>query len=261
MFQDKCYLPQLPDNNAGFSLVLTPGGDLLRCGGSESLGQSCDSFDVDGGVWKSHSTLTEQRKNSYAITFPSGTWIIGGDYSDTSTEFLPTNSNNWQPGPTAPGARFTHGGCMVKISATELLFIGGDGSGKQVCTYNPDTGVHDCKSSLLTYRLYLSCAVIGNNVIVSGGQTTDGTSLSSTEIIPLDNYQPRPGGNMGTPRYKHRLITAGGRYPKLLALGGVNGSQLTTSSIEEWDEVNEIWKKSPLQLKKSVASFGALAVP
>jgi len=269
IFQDKCYLPQMSDNNVGPNLVLTPDRVLLRCGGSsQSLRQTCDYFDVEGGVWKSHSQLRQPRQNSYAITVPIGTYIFAGDDSPASSEFLPANSNTWLKGPTIPGTGGIKAGCMVKVSATELLFIA---AGNQVVSYNTDafktsdTAGWELKSKLRTWRANPSCAVIGNNVIVSGGKALDNTILSSTEIIPLDNYQPRPGGNMLTPRSNHRLITVGGRYPRLLALGGLittpEGQLETSSSIEKWDDVNEEWEISPLQLKHPIGSFGALAVP
>ena len=219
----------------------------------------CYSLDVAGGSWRSHSTLINPRPSSTAITLSSGTYIFGGYTSPTTSDYLPAASKSWQAGPTIPG----HGhwrGCGVKVSATELLLIGGQQESlawsNQVIKYTESEGWQEMPS-LNQIPIMPSCAVIGNNVIVASG-------IISTEIIPLDTYQPRTGGGLLTHRIGHRLITVGGLYPRLLALGGgeedENGANFF-SSIEEWDEVKEQWNISPLKLKIPNSSFGALALP
>ena len=60
------------------------------------------------------------------------------------------------------------------------------------------------------------------------------------------------------------MVTVGGRHPQLLALGGAKGGTwhpTKLDSIEEWDEVTEQWKTSPIALNAPMDSFGAIALP
>ena len=60
------------------------------------------------------------------------------------------------------------------------------------------------------------------------------------------------------------MVTVGGRHPQLLALGGAKGGTwhpTQLDSIEEWDEVTEQWKASPITLNAPMDSFGAIALP
>ena len=59
------------------------------------------------------------------------------------------------------------------------------------------------------------------------------------------------------------MLTFGGLYPKVLAIGGDVSSGDTyslTDSIEEWVEDEETWKISPIALSTGKGSFGAVAI-
>ena len=128
-FQDKCPVPQLPKANGGHCLVVTPDNILLSCGGDASP-QTCYSLDVTGGVWNHHSTLREEREGSLAINLPSGAFIFGGMQSPQTSEYLPASDQTWQVGPTVPEGGIDRG-CVVKVSPTEILLIGGYSGGRE----------------------------------------------------------------------------------------------------------------------------------
>jgi len=263
LFQDNCPLPQLQDANSDNVLLLTPDNLLLSCGG-DSHAQTCNFLDVAAATWKEHSSLREVREGSVGITLPGGSYIFGGMQNPRTSEFLPANSQTWEEGPAIYGDGIDRG-CGVKVNDTALLLIGGYSGGresKQVLMYS--FGGWEPKTNLNEVRGATSCAMIGNNVVVAGGRDTSGDFLASTEIIPLTNYQPRIGGDLVTGRAYHRMVTFGGRHPQLLALGGAkSGTWHPTqlASIEEWDEMTEQWKESPIALNTPMDSFGALAIP
>ena len=155
---------------------------------------------------------------STAITLPSGTYIFGGQYSATTSDFLPTSGQAWEVGPTIPGSGIQFG-CGVKVSPTEMLLVGGYDSSNQVTKYTESQG-WQVMPSLRQARHGHSCSLIGNTVVVAGGMDSSHQLLASTEIIPLDTYQPRPGGDLLTAREYHSLVTVGGPHPRLLAMGG-----------------------------------------
>ena len=241
------------------ALDLDLDAELLSCGGWADL-QTCYSLDVAGGVWRRHSSLTQERRKSTAITLPSGTYIFGGQYSRSTSDFLPTSSQTWQVGPAIPGWGFNAGVCGVKVSPTEMLLVGGYDSSNQVTKYTESQG-WQVMPSLRQARHGHSCSLIGNTVVVAGGMDSSHQLLASTEIIPLDTYQPRPGGDLLTARRDHSLVTVGGRHPRILAMGGRDSGNTPLASIKEWDEDTEQWSLSPLTLNTPADAFGALAVP
>ena len=83
----------------------------------------------------------------------------------------------------------------------------------------------------------------------------------NTEIIPLSTWTPRPGGNMNTPRADFAMVTLGGLYPKVMAIGGVKEGNAYLASIEEWQEEEEKWETSPTKLSTAKSGSGAIAIP
>ena len=198
LFQDNCPLPKLPTANDDHVLLLTPENSMLSCGG-DAHPQSCNFLDVSAWTWREHSSLTEQREGSIAVTLPSGSFIFGGMQSPKTSDYLPANSQTWEKGPAIYGDGIDRG-CGVKLNATALLLVGGYSGGResnQVLMYT-DVGGWEPQPNLKEVRGGTSCAMIGNKVVVAGGRDTSGDFLASTEIIPLTNFQPRAGRFFGT---------------------------------------------------------------
>merc|ERR1712151_12364 len=251
-----CHPPSLPGQFLTYpSLALTPDGVLLKCGGDEygqgGYGsQKCYSLDVASNVWTKHSSLTQPRFAAVAITLLSGTYIFGGVYSPTSSDYLPASKKFWQLGPNIPGDRGPN--CGVKLSDTELLLI----SGSNVFKYSESNNKMERMPSLHpNTEGWLNCALFGNNVIVISNNKLN------TQIIPLNNYQPQAanGSNPILPE-DAKLITVGGRYPRLLTIGGLIDNVLTPI-IYEWDEDTELWMRTTLKNEYNLLYQPALAVP
>ena len=129
LFQDNCPLPPLPNANSDHVLLLTPENLLLSCGG-DAHPRACIFLDVAAATWNQHSSLTEQREGSVAITLPGGSFIFGGMQSPKSSDYLPANSQTWEKGPAIYGDGIDRG-CGVKVNDTALLLIGGYSGGRE----------------------------------------------------------------------------------------------------------------------------------
>ena len=55
------------------------------------------------------------------------------------------------------------------------------------------------------------------------------------------------------------MVTLGGHYQKILAVGGFNFYNL--EFIEEWNDGNETWIENPTTLQVPRNRFAALAIP
>ena len=88
--------------------------------------------------------------------------------------------------------------------------------------------------------------------------------MSSTEIIDVATGVVRFGGPLKEPRRNLQLITVGGHFQKILAIGGYNWLltyNYNIDAIEEWNDDLETWKVNPTKLQKSRHGFGAVVVP
>ena len=252
-----CRIPDLPEGLYGHILLLTSNGDnILSCGGDPYY-KNCYNLNIAGKRWDQHSTLTQERYYSTAVTMPNGVYIFGGRQSPTTSDFLPKNNSGvWQAGPTIPNG-FKYG-CGLKISPEELLLIGGLGTEDRIMSFNTRTNIFSTFGSLQQGRYHHSCALLNDLILVAGGYS--GGYLSSTEVIPLANGISRYGGNLNTVRYEFGLATIGGHYKKAISFGGYDGGILL-STVEEWDEDTEEWKLAPYSLEEGKGDFASLAVP
>lgn len=271
-----CQVPDLPAPNSGSTLVLTPQRLLLNCGGMEDLYpepvryKSCLALDVSGGGgWSHHSDLTNSRNGAVGVTLPTGTYLFGGDYPAT-VDFMPASSSTWQAGPVPPDDLFFGSdSCGLAISDTEIVFIGGDDNYNRVTKYSTVTNEWIVMASLTVGRSEHACTLLDDNIIVAGGMSAGneatGEFTAITEIIPLSTWIPRPGGNLAEPRRLFAMVTLGGQYPKVLAIGGYSGTSSyfegDTESIEEWQADTEKWEAAPMNLTTGNYNFGAIAIP
>merc|ERR1719369_1415995 len=251
----KCKVAQYTESVEGHSLVFTSGDHLLlSCGGYYN--PTCLKLDMYG--WVDHSEMTQERYYSGSVSLESGVYILGGSHSDQTSDFLPKNQTTWESGPAMP-YQFTKG-CTVKISEEQFAILGGYFSQNAVSVFDTTTSTWSTKQSLIQGRMSHGCSVINNKIIVAGGSYEGGEVLDSTEIIPLTTWIPETGGKLNTARTSLSIVTVGGFYQRLFAVGGHDYPN-DFSTIEEWDEDNEEWKNSPNKLQKGRSSAAAIAVP
>ena len=260
-----CNVKVLPFGvNSGHSLLLTAGDHkVLSCGGDyDHYNDICLEMNHQTKQWTFHSRLTHKRTFATAVSMPDGNYIFGGRGYDskTTSDFLPKSSNIWEAGPTIPGNGITYG-CGVKISYTEIVLIGGYDSKNVVIKYNTQTKQWTRMPNLKTGRYDHGCTLFNEKIIVSGGMNIWPNHLSSTEIIPLSTGVPRSGGNLKNARSAFGMLTVGGRFPRVLALGGQRiPDDAEMGSIEAWNDDKAEWTMAG-SMKVPRYHFGYLALP
>ena len=259
----KCFLSHLPKgNHYSQSLVLTSGDfKLLNCGGFDS--DVCYQYNMKIDKWQRHSVLSNKRAGAVGITMPKGVYIFGGTNSPSTVDFLGRSLNYWTPLEDSMPVDFQWG-CGVKISPTELVLIGGFPAYRSVRIFNTDTEEFTPMTNLAHGRFGHSCVLFNDNIIVAGGKMSDGKHMGPTEIISLKTYSARVSkGNLNYGRMWFGMHVVGGRFPRVLAVGG-SGQKAGfggLDSIEEWNDEKEEWTIIPISLEKSRSSFGSLALP
>ena len=167
---ETCYIPDLPTSIYGQNLVITSGDfQVLHCGGFNNTNylRSCLALDVVAKKWVSHSHLTKYRYAATSVTMPNGVYILGGEDSPSTTDFLPKSSQEWIQGPIIPDDGL-HQGCSVRISDTEFVLIGGYHTWDRVVKFNIETSEWIPMPNLKIGRRHHGCAMTGKNIIVTG---------------------------------------------------------------------------------------------
>ena len=114
-----------------------------------------------------------------------------------------------------------------------------------------------------------ACAVFNNQIIVSGGQTSNVFYLTSTEVISIGNVtSSRLSGSLNEARGSHGMaIAVLNDESTLLAFGGnfyqdLDNQQEYLRSIEKWNPGSETWTLLPEdKLSEPKSNFGFLSVP
>ena len=151
----------------------------------------------------------------------------------------------------------------MAVSSTEIVFVGGNKVIKYNIMSNQKTAMERLPGRGKSSH---ACALLNDNIIVAGGiysgiRPGGAPYITRTYIIPLSTGIVRTGGRLNEPRYSHAMVTLDGLYPKVLAIGGVTVGQEIAASVEEWNEEDEIWETSKMNLSKARSLFGAIAIP
>jgi len=252
--QGECFIPPLPHggSNSGV-MILTPGDKkVLYCGGNGPYSRLCLELDVQNGAWKQHSTLPGEAYIN-GVTLENGVYLL----KERSMYFLPRLSRSWRRIELDHTLPYREYFCVVKTSETGFHIIGQTSWKYDTLTYSWTK-----LESLGIHAIYgLACAIFNNKIIVTGGY--NGGYLSTTVVIPLKNGNvagpARNVGNMSLEKTSHRMAVVGGKYPRLMVLGGWDDS--THRSIEVWQPDEEKWKMAPYEMSMGRSYFGILAVP
>ena len=143
-----------------------------------------------------------------------------------------------------------------------MVLIGGSNSRNVIIKYNTVTNTWINMGNLIEQTRYgHSCALLNNEIIVSGGSSQT-KPLSSTEIIPLLTGVPRMvvHGELKEKRRYFGMMAVGGRFPQIMTFGGKNKNG-NLKSIEVWDSETEKWSLASFSMKHARFAFGFLNVP
>ena len=79
-----CSLQSMPSARRGHTLDQLGDGTVLACGGYPDALKTCDKF--DGTSWTQHSTLIYNRDYHISLPGKHGLLLMGGTYSEKTTE-------------------------------------------------------------------------------------------------------------------------------------------------------------------------------
>ena len=233
---------------------------ILLCGGH---GNQKKCFQLDGGIWKEHSTLVEKRSFHSAVATQSATFIFGGIDSQTTYEYLSKDSTKWKRGKTEiPGVGFVHGCAIAVNSNQEIWLIGGLEACKRILVFNVNNYTFQVLSSqLIVGAIGRRCAYIPNtNKIMITGGFDNGDFLDSTEILDPEDGSVTKASPMNSRRINHGIgvITINGQN-ELVVFGGYDG-RTRLGSVEFYNTETEKWEYTDITMNEPKESFAFLTV-
>ena len=170
---------------------------LYRGNGRKNEHIASECYQLENGVWKQHSKLNRETCLPLAsvVTTKTATYIFGGDRSNRTFEYLPTNSTFWKIGKSKIPFEFTYGNAVSDELGKIIWLIGGlDSDTIRIHTFEIES--HTFKESslrLITGRYLHQSALIPNTnkIIITGGKQRqrgrDGKTLHSTEILDTES--------------------------------------------------------------------------
>jgi len=274
VLNSSCDFP-LPEVRYGHISVTTADGKTLVCSGSgvpiTYYTNSCLEFDYQSMSWKNHShLLSEYRTFASAVTLPTGTYVLGGEYKHASSEFLATGSSEWTQGPDIPKAKpWTFQSCAAKLSDTEFVIIGGArGNGKQISVYNIISNEWRQWPSLKVGVSGHTCVGFGDKVLMAGGfehrevyrddemelRVFPGGTTGRTLIFDSTTGSAREVASLKYPRYWAAMELFRG---KPLILGG---DMMRINNGEIWNIDTETWEDADINLNIVRKSFSLVTM-
>ena len=117
----------------------------------------------------------------------------------------------------------------------------------------------DSWQSLLIKRRAPGCGATSYHLVVAGGVSDLDDVLTSVEVFHIATKALRRGGSLKQARAYFKMIPVGSTHPRLLAVGGQNGTS-TLDTSEWWEEEENSWEEGPA-LSRGRSNFAALMTP
>ena len=191
-------------------------------------------------TFSSTGNMTTERYAMSVTTLQNGMILIAGGQGPGSGTLASAELYNPATGTfTATGslihARYLHTATLLNNGM--VLIVGGFSSGDvrdDSELYNPATGEFTATGSLITARVWHTANVIttganAGNVVVIGGQSGSGGTLSSAEIYNVSTGTFTAAGNLTHARFGHTATTL--QNGKILVVGGFSSGN--TRSVAE----------------------------
>merc|ERR1711934_884288 len=178
--EGSCILNDYPRWMDGGPTVNLVSGHLVAC-----YDHTCEIYRE--GSWQHLQDTTASRTFHSSAAREDAVLLIGGDYSDGSTEWIPVDGSAAKPGPFT--VRHGHLHCTIQLSDDIIVVTGGRGAEAFVSKYHLDEGTETALTPLGQRRLAHACGVYLDAddqevLIVTGG--ADGFNinihLTSTEV-------------------------------------------------------------------------------
>ena len=166
-------LPRIRWGHVAFVLFES---QVVVCGGKGqhhniAVSKACISLATheDTATWKNHSTLVQPRIYASEVKMPSGqVFLLGGWYSERTSEILNPGNSIWMKGPHLPHP--LDSACALPLNDSSFVAIGGGMYHTKVISYDIKMEMwNDDWPQLAEGRRGHSCARIGSNFMVAGG--------------------------------------------------------------------------------------------
>jgi len=251
-------------------------GRVLVCGGDTTTDYEARCFTYDAVIneWVQDDELQLERGRRYmasALSAPNEWMITGGEdgrgYINTF-EFYQDGAFRTGLTPFQEGIK---GHCLVRISPTELLLIGGlDPSdyNDKVWHYDVETDVWTAKAEIPTPRLQMACGVVKRRndgqvdveVVIAGGFYDFDQFLNNVEIynVAADEWRTSPNA---FPFYvsNAKTIQLGDTF---LVVGGYDEvDEIYLSSIVQFDVETDNWQIFGRSLNVPRSQEAVIAIP
>ena len=192
----------------------------------------------------------------------NGVYIVGGFNAGTSSEFLTEGSKSWLLNNNMPKT-WIRDSCGVRISDREFALIGGAADTGKIFLYNTEIETYLHVGNLKEDRFRHACHLLNGKIVVSGGINQKGMISKSAEVIDIQTWESKMIGDMVVPRSRHQMSVKNfAGKSKLMVIGGEFQHDKCTSTIEVYDEHEEVWSiLDDFELQESKAAFSVLSVP
>ena len=251
------YIPPLPKPMITPTLLLTSENRLMCIGTKEC-------YVLKNGIWSIHSNFQKARIASATVQMPNGIYVLGGIFSDQTSEFLPLNSNQWIEGPKSEifkkNYEFRPNGNALKLNNEEFVFT----SENMIFKYNVRT--NSSTYFELQERIFAGKASVlfHGKLMLTGGKiwkTNKYEYSAETILVDLKNGQSKHLGKLNIPRAMHQMnIILMGNQRRIMAFGG-HSKEGDLNSIEIFNENNQTWEISNMKLNLARSNFCCIGIP
>ena len=177
----------------------------------------------------------------------------------SGVSILALGSTSWVAGL----AFVTSAECGCKVSSSSFVTIHTNDTHHvreySVTNSKPEAEPIDLWPDLMTKRHGPGCGATSQHLIVAGGVSDWDEVLISVEVFFIKTKALRRGGNLQQARAYFQIIAIGSSHPRLLAVGGQNGTSALETS-EWWEEEDSSWRDGPTLLTAR-SNFAALMAP
>ena len=245
---DNCSIPPLPETRYGFGSFITPTElpQLAVCGGwwtGKPISTDCLTLNLISGQWErghfSNGPLGDGIRGVITLE-KQGVFVV----HSTAMSFLPYGSDTWVAGPMLPAV--AECGCNVTSTSFVTIHLADVGNVREYVATDGEAHLRpiDTWPSILTKRHSPGCGATLSHLVVAGGVSSFKEVLASVEVFHIQTKALKRGGSLQQARAYFQIIPVGSTYPRLLAVGGMNGTT-ALSTTEWWDEEENLWEDGP----------------